>query len=181
MTVVAPMRDTSCMRSHPLSRIPLVPLLERAPPNSLGDYLKAVAQLDVGLMYRFYLAYGHAFSPRALPSSFPVGTPRECYRNAGMLALEYPDLTYVEGLADNSILPVSHAWCVDSQGKVVDNTWTSTAQTTYFGVPVQTQVLEEHVSQTGYWGLFEGMSPAALISGAFDQLVHPDWMPKPKK
>lgn len=169
------------MQSHPLSRLPLASLLARAPHNSIGDYLKAVAQLDVGLMYRFYLAYGHAFSPQALPSSFSPGTPRECYRNAGMLALEHSDLVYVEGLANNSVLPVSHAWCVDLQGNVIDNTWTTTDQTTYFGVPVQTQALEEHISQTGYWGLFEGMAPAALVGGEFESLVHPDWMPGTKK
>src|SRR5688500_4268594 len=67
---------------------------------------------------------GRAWTPQPLPAGTPAGPKRQCYQNAGTLVVESPDLTYVEGYAQPPGLPpVHHAWCVDAEGRVIDNTF----------------------------------------------------------
>jgi len=48
---------------------------------------------------------------------------KQCFHNAQLLALENPDLQYVEGYAQgNAIIPVHHAW-LSLNGKLIDLTW----------------------------------------------------------
>ncbi len=70
------------------------------------------------------LTNGRFFEPTPLPKGLPKGEIKDCFRNAFLLAHEH-DLTYVEGYA-RGIIPVHHAWNVDKNGKVVDNTWCGT-------------------------------------------------------
>jgi hypothetical protein len=48
---------------------------------------------------------------------------KQCFHNAQLLALDNPDLQYVEGYAQgNAIMPVHHAW-LTLNGKLIDLTW----------------------------------------------------------
>lgn len=74
--------------------------------------------------YGFVLTHGKPFIPKPL-DGFYRGRPRECFRNAYLLAAE-AGLIYVEGFAcyREIGLPVHHAWCVEPGCRTaIDNTW----------------------------------------------------------
>lgn len=86
---------------------------------------------------RYVAAYGQEFTAQTLPSDVERGEPKECYRNASLLVMQRPDLTYAEGFASPANLPgltFMHAWAVDSNGNVIDPTWDNPEHSTYFGV-----------------------------------------------
>ena len=69
---------------------------------------------------------------------------KACFDNAYRLARRYPKrYCYVEGYAYNTILPLEHAWVVDSKGRVLDPTWDefSTIGQAYFGVVIPLDVI----------------------------------------
>lgn len=85
----------------------------------------------------FVLHHGRAFiRTRSLPKGIPRGDIKECYKNAFLLMMSNPNLTYVEGHAcfQKSLLMMhQHAWCVDETGDVIDPTWMKGLN--HFGVP----------------------------------------------
>lgn len=100
------------------------------------------------------LKHGRSFKPKAKPKGVHWGRAKECYCNAATLATGSGlGLTYCEGYAAG-IIPVLHAWCVNDQGEVVDNTW-RTKGTEYFGVPFKTSYLIGALILRGYYGLLD--------------------------
>lgn len=90
-----------------------------------------------------------------LPDDVPDGPPKQCYVNAAMLALVNPEkYTYVEGYAcsDDLGIVMSHAWVVDYEGRIIDNTWGSLASppsgVSYYGIKFSTEYLEMRWSRT---------------------------------
>lgn len=77
---------------------------------------------------------GKEMSYQPLSENIKLGLPRQCYLNCLRLMDDNPELIYCEGygLNDNSILPVPHAWLIDSLDRVIDPTWTTSA--VYLGV-----------------------------------------------
>jgi hypothetical protein len=82
------------------------------PPNLVTKY---------SCFEAFILKEGKEFTYRSRPSNIKKMPDRHCYKNAFDLCLEN-HLTYVEGFA-TAVIPVQHAWCVDSDGFVIDPTW----------------------------------------------------------
>lgn len=118
----------------------------------------------------FTLKMGRPWRAQSLPSGFEMGPPRQCYRNAGTLAMANTALMYVEGYAcPVGSIPVHHAWCVDAAGLVIDNTFEDAARSQYFGVPISHGTLVALLEATGQWGLFaEMMSAETLLSAVRD-------------
>jgi hypothetical protein len=82
----------------------------------------------------FVLSEGRAWTAQPRPESVPMMTPKYCFDNSYRLAARSRGrLRYVEGFA-TSVIPMHHAWTVDSAGNVVDPTWEYKAETAYFGV-----------------------------------------------
>lgn len=81
--------------------------------------------------------YGIEFPVRPLPVGVRRAKMGQCYLNARRLVKRRPeDFTYVEGIAllnDDGIWR-GHAWCIDNEGYVVDNTWNPVGLR-YIGVP----------------------------------------------
>ena len=84
------------------------------------------------------LAYGREMIFSPLPEYINPGLPKNCYFNCLQLLEELPQLTYCEGYAlpEAGILPVRHAWLVNSDREVLDPTW-ETGEA-YIGVPFNT-------------------------------------------
>lgn len=104
----------------------------------------------------FLLRHGRHWTPAPLPARYPIGFVRECFRNATLLAMHFRNLTYCEGYAC-SVLPVAHAWCIDREGRVVDNTWRNSGAE-YFGVAFRFEFLRRHLQDRGRnntYGLIE--------------------------
>lgn len=97
--------------------------------------------------YRLIVEYGRPFDPAPLVASVSPGRERCCALNSSELARQNPELyTYYEGVATQRAgprWPISHAWCVDRQGNVVDRTWTSRtiSPLAYRGVPLPLGVI----------------------------------------
>jgi hypothetical protein len=86
------------------------------------------------------------------------GNMGQCYYNAMVMAVNHPERwTYCEGYAVLETLgvPMEHAWCLDSNGNVVDPTWEGAAD--YFGVRINSIDLMRIANKTEYHGVFCNM------------------------
>jgi hypothetical protein len=107
----------------------------------------------------FVLRHGAGFSWR--PGRAPVmGEPKQCYMNAAKMALDDDVLSYVEGYAIVSPvpIPVAHAWCVGEDGLVVDPTWDEgvlPGAREYFGVTIRRDYLAATLVRRGVWGVID--------------------------
>lgn len=124
----------------------------------LRQYEEMAKQMPVvGILERFVLKNGKGFTGSKLPEGVERGTPKECFANAFNLALTNSDYQYVEGFAGhrNLPLPIHHAWVIDGDGNVIDNTWEGPETATYWGIPLDFDfVYETVVEKHGYYGLF---------------------------
>lgn len=124
-----------------------------------GSELKLPKGFKYSSIYEFIGKNGQAFKPRKLPTGVERGMPKECYKNALLLAVaRSSELIYVEGLA-LGLIPVQHAWCVDYDGFVVDPTWCGGKNpklgTEYFGVKINTQYAQDAVIKNRMFGVIE--------------------------
>ena len=156
--------------------------------NSCLEFLQAFAELrrrngmtepPNGFAYKgideFILCEGEQFISAPLPAGVKRGRMKECYANAGRLAMSRSDLTYCEGFACN-IIPVMHAWCCTDTGLVVDPTWKDAEGCDYYGVRIDTDYLRKTILRKQTWGCiddWEGGAPMLRI-GAKEQ-----WEAKP--
>lgn len=118
----------------------------------LLEWVLALRHLVPGGYYDFLLKHSRIWDAHPCPEAWARGAPRECYRNAGTLALAHPELTYVEGVA-TSFIPTAHAWCVTPDGQVVDPTWANPGQCAYLGIPFKTSFLKRRLVDTEVWGI----------------------------
>lgn len=98
--------------------------------------------------------------------TFEIGEGRECFLNAAHLAIARRDLTYVEGMAMCGFFPVHHAWVVDADGRVIDNTWVAEngveedgegAERQYLGYAVEAEELYERLVEQEVYGVLDGI------------------------
>lgn len=145
--------------------------------NELKQYLEATARLfemqsipkNLFSRPRLLLKYGKAFETDKNTYAGPRGTPKQCYSNAGRIALENPDMIYVEGIIAH-IIPIDHAWLINRKtGRVVDPTIKNNEYARgYFGIPFCTWYLNLVLYKTKVWGLIHHTNP-----GLFKQEVSP--------
>jgi len=131
-------------------------------PSQIGRFLRVEAALG-GFASRLLVCAGRSFGPQLpLGDLYPRGKPRQCFRNAFVLAQENPELTYCEGRAFATVpIPVEHAWCVTRDGQVVDNTWPDGGE--YFGIAFATPFLLSWVQRTGVYGVLGTHFPEVLL------------------
>jgi hypothetical protein len=132
----------------------VVEQLGTARDGACSQYLGHLAQIG-HVPSSLILSLGRQWTAQERPADVHLGPQRQCFQNAGLLALERDDLTYVEGYAyPAGLFPVNHAWCVDAQGRVIDNTLRQPEATDYYGVPISRSTQQTRVQESGYWGLF---------------------------
>lgn len=144
--------------------------------RSLLEYLVStasfVAQTPDDHAFRNYyhlilsLGCGPRHAPLVLPDWMDPMQLRNCYENAALMAMEFEELTYVEGYAWHSFVPMQHAWLEHEDGTIIDPTWAQGELTqygdhaTYMGVKFDIQLLRTLVVKHGIYGLFTGDSEA---------------------
>lgn len=111
--------------------------------REVAHYVAAYARATDLKLYRVVMEQGRFWTPAPKPDNVKAGTPKQCFDNAYKLASRRSDLRYVEGWA-LGIIPVHHAWCVDAEGNVIDNTWRSHGfmGASYFGMVVGLNVVK---------------------------------------
>ena len=111
-------------------------------PNDLPSLLQHFADMierssmDLANPHALVLKLGRSFTPQRRPKGIRRGRKKRCYENAFEVMVEHETLTYCEGfvLTEGLRIPVEHAWCIDEEGNVVDNTLPDPG-TAYFGIP----------------------------------------------
>lgn len=116
--------------------------------------MQVMASQPVHSLANTCLELGKVWGQQDLAPASYRGEQRQCFMNAGQLAIDDSSLTYVEGMACTDTLgfAVHHAWLVDRQGRVVEPTWPNGHS--YCGLPIKQDVLARVVLQTQVWGLF---------------------------
>lgn len=130
----------------------------------IEEYLKTIKELKgeapKGFFYNsaedFLLQNGKYYEYKPKPREIHYGEKQLCYMNAYRLAsIGY---TYVEGYAmsDNLPMPIQHAWVLDKDGKVIDNTWRKKwlDNPKYFGVAMPIRFVESIMLRTEVFGVF---------------------------
>jgi hypothetical protein len=108
--------------------------------------------LKYSCMEEFILKNGLLFAESV---KVKKGRMKECFRNAYLLADSNDKMIYVEGYAVSNacILPLYHAWCVDSTGKVYDPTWKDGLE--YYGVPFDLNFVRRTILDRKYYGVID--------------------------
>ncbi len=157
----------------------------KAAAESLRDWLRTLddfrqktggppAGWKYATMEGLVLDVGREYTPRPLPDDVQLGTVKECFQNATELAMSREGLTYVEGYATSGTtgIAVHHAWVVDEDGNVIDNTWRnidtgeSSVGTAYIGIPVSAADHFLAMERYRLWGvldLWENNFPALRL------------------
>lgn len=106
---------------------------------------------------------GYAQPHVAIQHEYPRGPAKQCYKNATQLALDCPELTYVEGVAQGGALLIPHAWCIDPEGRVIEATWPVPGQA-YWGAAYDTEFLILWTLKQKVWGILQEKVPAELFT-----------------
>lgn len=163
----------------------------RSPAEVMDGFLVFLAgmaslQAHQPSVARFLLAEGQVFGAQALPKTYDKGRRKLCYANASALVLGAMDLRYAEGYVMSprtGNFPIEHAWAVDEQGRVVDNTLPTPEANLYFGVAWEAKDLMAWLSGAEVYGVFGG--PRAWVikvlagEGLAQACAEPAWPQEP--
>ena len=131
--------------------------------SQIAEYLLRIVERRATMSYPpdfkyscvedFVLREGMFYGGRSDNSNeYKKGKMKDCYRNAYLLADAFSDLTYCEGYA-MGIIPVLHAWCIDSEGQVIDNTWPDGSE--YYGVRFKFWFVTDTIFRHRCWGVID--------------------------
>ena len=134
--------------------------------NATRYYLEGYKQLSqdrlmsLPLAMRLVLEHGqHWQTAKYLPG----GTPKECFCNSMNLAMD-DGLQYVEGWAlPKDLFPVEHAWNLDADGQVLDNTWDHGMD--YLGVVWKPEWAFSTTVKIGYYGILPSLHAVSRKMG----------------
>lgn len=130
--------------------------------NNVLGFLKAMSSMgppqegwSFSSLESLLLTKGVSFEAIALPYDVERGMMKECYKNAALLSFERSDLRYCEGYAAG-IIPVMHAWCIDSKNRVIDPTWPDAESCIYHGVAFKSDWARKFMIKNKLYGVFGG-------------------------
>lgn len=85
--------------------------------------------------------------------------PQQCFSNCTHLALEKPDLFYVEGFVACYGVSIHHAWLTNAKGELIDPTMRDDPESRlshYFGVVFNTDYVKRTTMKNKVYGLLDG-------------------------
>jgi len=110
-------------------------------------------------LYGWVLDNGEEFTPANL--DIEMGEPKNCFENAGQIALYSDEWDYAEGYAfSNRLLehhipiPIHHGWLVNADGETADPTWPDGGHS-YYGIALSTERQRLAVVGCGTWDVLE--------------------------
>lgn len=113
---------------------------------------------------------GHSWSVEkpTLPAGVKHGEPNRCFNNAFDLAWAEPHYRYVEGYAQASVLPVAHAWVLDTvTGQIIDPTWSQ--------IPWEAYARRRPIGYVGVVFDREFVARATLDNGGYPSVISECW------
>jgi hypothetical protein len=133
--------------------------MEQAIMSEIRNYLERCVSLwpDQSVM-RFLLEEGRSYPIGPETYAGDRGTPQSCFRNSAELAQMRRGLTYVEGKINCHGVPIDHAWCIDTNGVVVDPTLRDNDDghiADYFGVPFRLAYVMTALRINGFYGVLD--------------------------
>jgi hypothetical protein len=130
---------------------------EAAQKMAIEHYLSLLAGIDGQAPFgQFMFDHGSYHDAAPKPARFKSLMLKRCFSNAQKAVVTAVSagrcpLTYAEGYACSGGLapniPMHHAWLVDDDGMVVDQTWTSPETSTYFGVKFTAEYVMEKAKE----------------------------------
>lgn len=112
--------------------------------RSILQHLRAVETMRNGAkcFESYLLQHGRFF--QEFGTVVASMTPKACFDNSRRMAMRSPQkYTYCEGYA-TSVIPMHHAWLIDTKGRVVDPTWGHRiGSAVYFGVTFTRDEIDE--------------------------------------
>lgn len=126
-----------------------------APPRSQEEC--DMLMKFMGGIGQFVLKQGEWMSPPSEPPNIELGEMKQCFMNAGRMALFNDDYEYVEGyMISTSIpFPIHHGWVVKKgTNEVIDPTMGWRPDARYVGVRHPQKFLMRKINENGYWGTF---------------------------
>lgn len=122
-----------------------------------GEFMRKHQNFPESIKYsfqEFLLKYGQPFYMNDKTFAGKRMKQKECFSNAGDVALYNDDLTYVEGKLCTFGLNIDHAWLADKDGNVIDPTIRPhDGILGYFGVPFTQEYLRKTVLKHEMWGV----------------------------
>jgi hypothetical protein len=133
--------------------------MEQAIMSEIRNYLERCVSLwpDQSVM-RFLLEEGRSYPIGPETYAGDRGRPQSCFRNSAELAQMRRGLTYVEGKVACHGVPIDHAWCIDTNGVVVDPTLRDNDDghiADYFGVPFRLAYVMTALRINGFYGVLD--------------------------
>lgn len=125
--------------------------------------MRADMMSTVGSMFNiaaYILECGKAYDGEKLHGNVKRGEAHSCYETSTHMALnDGKGQTYVEGyvVRKNLPVPISHAWVIDGEGRVVDTVLDRPEDCAYFGIVISNEFLREGIAKTGYYGILDNL------------------------
>ena len=117
---------------------------------------------DNSIVAQYLSSYGQVFTAAPRPATVAKDPDGQCYRNASLLVINDPWLSYAEGYARFAGLTFPHAWAVTPDGIVVDSTLERPENATYFGVVYDTLEYLRHLERSQIYGVLGSTPEFAL-------------------
>jgi hypothetical protein len=114
--------------------------------DSVNGWIRISANPGAYIREMFVLEHGVECYAQPLPKGIRRGWPKQCFANARNLVKRRKSLTYCEGFVlvpRIEFFPIHHAWAIDKDRRVVDNTLVDPEVCGYIGIPVSADELRE--------------------------------------
>jgi hypothetical protein len=138
-----------------------------APHHTILVELRRLMVTSAGQLVRAVVMHGHPYVAAPRPKGFRrQWARRQCFRNAGSLALRNLG-TYVEGFAARPDQPpFHHAWItVDGQTAIDPTIPDAEVVGSYFGIAFPVTVVAAFITSRGHWGLLDPFDADLLRFG----------------
>lgn len=139
------------------------PLRDPKAQESLLTYLDVTTKMmGQRSLFGFVKDRGRLYTPAAFTLNRRGHAKKMCFMNALHLAMDHPELTYVEGYGV-ALMPTLHAWCITGEGIVVDPTWDAPERCAYYGIPFDLAFAKQTVFRQQTYGLLSDPETVGLL------------------